>query len=137
MNDQFEQVTNYIKQQLQAGDSKENIRHTLLQYNWDANLVDQALSHVMTSTPQPMYAQGMGPASPQDIQPNHTVRNGILWILSPFIVLVGLVIINFLIRLAGISSPILNILTVLGGMAGVVLLFVGPIVGTVKLASHK
>lgn len=67
---------------------------------------------------------------------SHNTRNGVLWILSPFITLLAVLLINVLVRLTGIESSIFDLISVLAGMAGVILLIVGPIVGIVKLARN-
>ena len=67
---------------------------------------------------------------------NHNTRNGVLWILSPFIALFGVLFINIIVRFAGIQSPIINIISLLGGMAGVILIVVGPVIGIVKLVRN-
>ncbi|MDB5163825.1 MAG: hypothetical protein JWS12_443 [Candidatus Saccharibacteria bacterium] len=137
MNNQDEQLISYIKEQLLQGNPEENIRQTLLQYGWDSKLVDQAFAFIKAPNPHSENTQEAQLQPHETFRSNHRVRNGVLWILSPFIVLVGAAIINFLFRLAGINSPIINIVSILAGMAGVILVFVGPVLGIIKLTNHK
>ncbi len=65
----------------------------------------------------------------------HKVRNGVLWILSPFIVFVITFIVTIAFRIAGLDSMIINVISLLAGIAGVLLMFIGPVIGIIKLTS--
>ena len=64
MNEQFGQLVDYIKDHLARGVPEANIRQVLLQYNWNADLVEQAFQQARTPAqplapvpPQPTYQQ--------------------------------------------------------------------------------
>ncbi|HTE57302.1 MAG TPA: hypothetical protein VK694_01040 [Verrucomicrobiae bacterium] len=137
MNEQLAQAANYIQHNLQQGVPEATLRQVLREQGWDEALIEQAFAAAQAPVLPAMHQQQAPvPGAPAGL--NHHVRSGVLWILSPFIVLVGAVIVNFAIRVAGVdSSPILNILTLLAGMVGMVLLFVGPVIGIVKLSRPK
>jgi len=68
---------------------------------------------------------------------NKTLK-AILWIASGFIALILTVLLQIIVRFVfntndGAIVTIINIFSWLGGVAGVVLLFVGPVVGIVTL----
>ena len=67
---------------------------------------------------------------------HHRVRNGVLWIVSPFIVLVGVALLQVLFHSAHITSSVINIIAFLGGIVGIILIPVGPIIGIRKLSRH-
>lgn len=137
MNEQLAHAVGYIQQNLQQGVPEANLRQAFREQGWDEVLIEQAFAAALAPALPSTYQQP-APTTPVAAGPNHRVRNGILWILSPFIVLVGAVIINIAVRMTGVeASPILNILTILAGMVGMVLLFVGPVVGIVKLSRPK
>jgi hypothetical protein len=115
--DQSEQLQSYIQNSRSNGLSEDTIRNELLRSGWPQATVDIALRQVPATQP----------ANP------HRVRNGVLWILSPFIVLTGAVVIELLCRLAGVNSSIINVMSVLVGIAGIILLPLGPILGIIKL----
>ena len=53
MNEQFDQLVDYIRQHLNQGVPEDHIRQTLLQHNWNAELVNRAFFSV--KAPQPSY----------------------------------------------------------------------------------
>lgn len=128
------QLIKYISQQLESGVSYETIRHTLLQNNWNEALIVQAFSIVHNSV-TPVTTSGHVTASISHRKNNTKV--GVLWILSPVIVLIGSLFMNIIVRLIGISSPVFNVVSLLAGVTGVVLVVVGPVVGALKLANNK
>ena len=69
----------------------------------------------------------------QSPQSNREVMVGILWIASPLIVLFGNLILNVALRAVGVNSVAVNIFSVIAGVAGVLLVFIGPIFGIIKL----
>ncbi len=134
MNSDLRQLVNYIAQQSQSGVSEMQIRQSLAQNNWDEGLVNQAFSLVRnpeytTNNPDPISQESSVSVS------SHKVRNGVLWIISPFIILICVIIVNIIFRLAGVNSPFITILSMLAGMVGVIFIFVGPIIGIIKLTS--
>lgn len=136
MMSEQDQLVKYISEQLRQGISEDNIRQSLVQNNWDEKLVNQAFTLVRN----PEYTtSNLGVTSQQSnvLVKSHKVRNGVLWILSPFIVFVGTALVNIIVRFAGINSSILNIVFVLAGMVGVILIFVGPVLGIIELTRHK
>lgn len=134
MNSDLRQLTNYIAQQFQSGVSEMQIRQSLAQNNWDEGLVDQAFYLVRNpeytaNNPNPTSQGSSVSAS------SHKVRNGVLWIISPFIILMCVIIVNIIFRLAGVNSPFINILSMLAGLVGIIFIFVGPIIDSIKLTS--
>jgi hypothetical protein len=112
------QLQSYIQASRNSGVAEDVIRNSLVQSGWLAETVDEALK---------------APAAQHTSSP-HRVRNGVLLILSPFIILIGNVIIQVIFRMAGIHSPIINIIAILGGIVGIVMLPLGPILGIMKLS---
>ena len=77
----------------------------------------------------------MAKSSNKDLRDKHRVRDGVLWILSPVIIVLGAFIFNEILRLLGVNAPIINLLTLLTGIAGVLFMFIGPVIGIIKLTS--
>ncbi len=120
--DQASQLHTYIQQSRASGLTDSTIKSQLLQAGWSQTNVDGAFNNVASAT------QSSNP---------HRVRNGVLWICSPAIVLITVTVLQFLVHFAGLNLAIINIISILGGMAGVILLFVGPIVGIIKLSHNQ
>lgn len=133
MENAVNQAATYIAQQIQQGVPSDAVRQSLLSNGWNETLVNQAFQQAEQLMSNPNSYQQPALAQPS----NHKTKNAVLWILSPLILLVGVAVINIIMRLIGSTSAILNVFSLLGGMAGVVLIFVGPIVGIVKLTSRK
>lgn len=55
MNEQFDQLVDYIKQHLNQGVPEDNIRQALRQHNWDEELVNKAFLSVNAPTPPSVY----------------------------------------------------------------------------------
>lgn len=68
MNDQFDQLVAYIKQNLSQGTPEDRIRQTLLQHNWSAELVDKAF--LLASTPQAPAQQSQANVLEQELVDN-------------------------------------------------------------------
>lgn len=131
MNDQYQQAISYAQQQLSQGVQVENIRNNLIQNNWDETAVNQIISIAssqVTQTDRASLTNSRNTTNP------HRIRNGVLWIISPFILLITAIIVEIIFRALGLKSAIVNILSVIIGMTGSVLLIVGPIVGIIKLS---
>lgn len=79
---------------------------------------------------------------PQTGKQSHKVRNGVLWIISGpvFLVCTGIfsVVINFALLGSDVQALILvlNILSWLLGLVGILLIFIGPVVGIIILAKN-
>jgi hypothetical protein len=143
MNDQIHRIVEYINQQLSSGKSREEIDTQLLASGWTKEQID--LAHTQLTNPlatrsnQPnLNSQTLPPKDP--LVNKHKVRNGVLWILSPYILLLGVaflnIIVHFSLNSSTAGSPLfsaLNIISVLGGLAGVILIPVGLIVGIIRL----
>ena len=120
--DQSAQISDYIHQCLANGMSPETIKQQLLASGWAPETIDRALGSFQASSPSP-----------------HRVRNGVLWIVSPFVILIGISLLQALVHLLHLSQPvaaIFNILSLLIGVAGVILIPVGLIMGILKLTRH-
>jgi hypothetical protein len=129
--DQNNQLIEFINQGRNRGLSEDAIKNQLLKAGWQQPSVDAALNYATTNNNLMSTVQ----VSHQSIKP-HRVRNGVLWILSPFIVFISVALLQFVFRLTGLNSPIINILSLLAGMAGLILIPVGPIVGIITLAKR-
>lgn len=84
---------------------------------------------------------------PKDAK-NRRGRSAVLWILSGFIVLVGIALLQLIVRFATPSPSIasdgtlmvppvvtvVNLLSALGGIVGVCLIPIGIVVGVIKLS---
>ena len=116
--DQHSQLQSYIQSCRKSGLSDELIRNELLRSGWPTDTVDAELRATGSALP----------ATP------HHVRNGVLLILSPFIILAGAIVLQLPFDRAGIHSPIINIVSALAGIAGIIMLPLGPILGIMKLS---
>ena len=119
----------FISQQLQRGVPEAQVYDVLLKNNWDQQTVTQAFYTVRNSVSFNQQ-QASTPVSPGEKKSKSVA---VFWILSPVVFLIGGFIIALVTRLAGISSPLINMLTILIGMAGVILIIVGPVIGIIKL----
>lgn len=128
------QLVLYIKQNLDSGYSEQSLRQALLTQGWQQAQVDQAFQAVYASQPAPTQPANMQPSTPQD---KNRVRNGVLWILSPFIIFTVNIVLSLFVRIIGIDFALINIAMILLGLLGFIMLFVGPTVGVIKLASKK
>lgn len=139
---QAEQLAIYIQQGMAGGYSQDAIRNELLRQGWSGDIIALAVArlHAMSSfaAVNPYHT-----TQPNDLAVNRSsnrVLRGVLWILSPFILLIGGVVISFLGHFVVAASGddrligmITNILSLLISITGVVLLIVGPIVGILIL----
>lgn len=123
MNNETAQAIEYIKNQLQQGASKESIRQSLMQSGWGEVSIQQAFDGVENLS---LHAASSEPKK-------SSVLVGVLWILSSIIVLSVVLTLNIIVRFTGISSQVINIISILLGMVGVILIPLGPIIGVVKL----
>lgn len=122
------QLTAYIQQSLEQGAQPSEIRNQLFQSGWPIATIDEAFSKLPSA-----YTQTTG-QQPQTSANPHKVRDGILWIISPFILLICIAMLQFFARLLIVHSVLLNILATLAGMAAVILIPVGLIMGIIKLS---
>ncbi len=120
--DQSQQLYAYIQQAYASGLTADQIKSQLLQAGWQLAMIEAAF-------------QAPTGAAPQPIDP-HRQRNGVLWIVSPFIVFVTIILLQFIVHAANVNSAIVNIISLLGGVAGVILVPVGPTIGIIKLSRH-
>lgn len=143
-NDASNQIDNYIHQELSSGTDETAIRHQLARSGWSDTLINEAFYRVSPET-QTMPT-GLLPSSDHSNTTTHTpapitddkrVRNGVLWIVSPFILLIGTALLSFGVRLAGINSVVFYLIFMLMGIAGVILIIAGPIIGIIKLSKHN
>ena len=73
---------------------------------------------------------------------NKKIAVGVLWIFSGVIILIAVVLLNLLLRFVfnandGPIESILNIISWLLGVAGVLLIVAGPIIGVIVLAKKS
>jgi hypothetical protein len=101
--DQSHQLTNYIQQCLNQGIPLSDISNQLLQQGWSQANVDEAFRAVQSSYSQP---PAIGNQPTQLAAKPHRVRNGVLWIVSPYIILVLAAILELLTRSIGNSRII-------------------------------
>lgn len=79
MNEQFDQLVRYIKQNLDGGYSEQQIRGALNAHNWNVELVERAFQSVIVSTPQP--AHNSGPVvnfAQNEVQHVYHTQNGVV-----------------------------------------------------------
>lgn len=65
MNDQFDQLTQYIRTHLQQGIQEDFIRDSLLKHNWVPEIVDFAFAQVKAETAMPIPEHPDAPQQPQ------------------------------------------------------------------------
>ncbi len=128
------QLVLYIKQNLDSGYSEQSLRQALLTQGWQQAQVDQAFQAVYASQPAHTKPASEQPSTPQN---KNRVRNGVLWILSPFIVFTTLIILSGILNFTNTRVAELNLILLLMGITGVLLVFIGPVVGIVILVSKK
>ena len=112
--DPHAQLRAYVRSLFDQHINEQAIRTNLLNAGWDSAAVDAAINQ---ERPSP-----------------HRVRNGVLWIVSPLIVFVCAGIMSAVLAAAHIHSAFANIIIVLLGLAGGLLVIIGPIVGVVILS---
>ncbi|HMS23520.1 MAG TPA: hypothetical protein PKB09_01810 [Candidatus Saccharibacteria bacterium] len=125
MNTESNQLESYVNQQFDQGISESEVRQNLLQKGWDKITVDKAIEYAVDSRQSKKSSH------------NSKVKNGIFWILSPFIFLLIVIILNIISRFSGIDSTIIDVISLMAGITGIILIFVGPIIGILKLSKHN
>jgi len=125
------QLQTYIQQARNAGLSDSTIKTELLKMGWEENLINECL-RIQSIKPavQNSFNKDSNSAHP------HKTRNGVLWILSPFIILITVSILQFVEHIFNINVAVFNIIALLAGIAGLILLFVGPLIGIIKLSKR-
>lgn len=127
---QNEQLTTYIQQAHAMGVPLAQIRQNLLSSGWSALMIEAELARL---------GHVAGPLMPSTPTDPHRVRNGVLWILSGYILIFLVIMIQIIlapIAPAGSDSTVklvVNILSLVAGLAAVILLPVGFVVGIIKL----
>ena len=146
------QLIDYVRQSLAQGTNPAAIHNQLTQTGWPVEMVDEAFDLAQAGAPIPPTPTPPPPAAPATsatgipaattppgtLPPERAkrIRQGIWWIVSPFIILfIGLVI-AFLFQRTGTASPIINIASALIGIIGVIMVPVGLIVGIIKIAKQ-
>ena len=119
-----DQINSYAASRLHLGVSREAVRAELKQAGWQDTQIEAAFEN---------HARSLDPKR---------VQKGILWIVSPFASLVAIALLQFIVRFivtasgqtsANPFSLVINIVSILVGVAAVPMMIVGPIVGIVKL----
>jgi hypothetical protein len=129
--DQNSQLNAYVLQSRGNGIDDNTIKNQLIQSGWQESTVNASLQLPASAVHSQNNVQ-----SPVLSSNPHRVRNGVIWILSPFILLIGVVLLQLLLQLIGLRSPIINIIGILCGIAAAILIPVGPIIGIIKLTRH-
>ncbi|MBP6962671.1 hypothetical protein KBB49_03995 [Candidatus Saccharibacteria bacterium] len=87
MNEQFDQLVDYIRQHLNQGVAEDHIRQTLSQHNWNADLVDRAfLSVKAPQTPYPpalSYSESNATNQPSNANANNWEQSNITQAQAP------------------------------------------------------
>lgn len=121
--EQNSELQNYIQRSRTYGTPDDAIRGQLVQNGWPADDIDRAF-----------WAAGPAPvATPARSADPHCVRNGVLWIASPFILLISVALLQFIINFVGFDFVLIKFISYLAGLTGFILIFVGPIIGIIKL----
>lgn len=135
MNEAYEQLLAYCRAQLSVGTPVATLQQQLITLGWSPEVSNLAIQ----TAQQSLISR---PSDP------HRVRNGVLWILSPFIVLILIALLQVFVHFvlsrsaaptdtpSGPTNPallVVNIISLLVGIANFFLLFAGPIIGIVKL----
>jgi hypothetical protein len=134
MHEQYKEAIDHIKKRLAQGVPLEYLRMELVHNKWSQQSIDYVMSHI-TGHAQAPHPQTVATKQPKPKDPNNT-RNAILWICSPVIIWVAIAVVQFVLHLTDLSSPLTTIVAVLAGIASVVLFFVGPIIGVIKLIDN-
>lgn len=123
------QLTQYVQQAYQSGASIEAIRAGLLRNGWRRDMVEPILAE---------FQAAIKPVDP------HRTRNAILWIVGPLAALTLTALLQLVVRffwvsvddmgVIGIFRIVINMLSIIVGMAAVPMMIIGPIIGIVKLS---
>lgn len=122
------QLTQYIQQAYQSGASLDAIRSQLIASGWRTEILEPVLTQFQAT---------IKPADP------HKVRKAIFWIAGPYVVILLVAVLEFVVRFIGsqrddmgvisIFRIVINIFAIIIGVVAVPMMIVGPIVGIVKL----
>lgn len=113
--------------------------------NFDnSQTVPQLSAHPTQSNPHVAFGGTDQAATSAPVtKSSHAVRNAILWIISGPVVLIALAVLSVFFRLllalgGGVSSLVIvvNMLGFIGGLVGMLLLVIGPIVGIIILGKN-
>ena len=130
MDNSDDQLVQFVARQLQQGVPEATIRQTLQSNGWDETRIHQSL----TAAKGLLQTNPTLAASPEQ---KKRTRTALLWIFSPFIAWFGAIIVMVICQALGFSSAVLNIITMVAGLGGVILLVVGPVVGILQLTRRK
>lgn len=87
MNEQFDQLVDYVRQNLNQGVPEDQIRQTLLQYNWNADLVDRAFLSIKVPqtpySPAPTYPESNATSQPSPANANNWEQSNITQAQAP------------------------------------------------------
>lgn len=144
---QNEQLTTYIRQCLNQGMQPGDIRSKLIQGGWQQILVDTTLAQLGYVVPTTVQ-------QPTASDPRR-VQKGVLWILSPYILLFVIALLQLVVRFAlqsgtgtdveleteldteantaSLVASLINIFSILAGLVAVILIPVGFIIGIIKI----
>ena len=132
-------ATEFIRHKLANDVTEDAIRQELRDSGWsdtNINLAFAGLNPALgAQVASPTQLDSAKPGTPSSAHKNR-VRNGVLWIVSPLVILIGTAMLNLILQLAGVTSPIVRIFTLLLGIAGLVLIIAGPIIG-IYILSRK
>lgn len=128
------QLLEYIQRRRAIGIADATIQTELTNAGWPTQDITVGLRAV------PSIAQTEAPLVPAPAQPTDPkkVLKAILWMVSPFVLLFGAAFISFIAQFTlgseGGLAIALNIITLLMGVIGVLMVFIGPVIGIVILA---
>lgn len=118
------ELEQYVRVRLSQGVSYDAIRQELLNNNWSPESIDSVFSVV-----------GGQPSSiPQD---GKRIMKGVLWIISPFILLILGALLNLIVHFAGADNDVFRLFSLILGVAGVLLFIAGPIIGIMILVKKS
>lgn len=118
------ELEQYVRVRLSQGVSYDAIRQELLHNNWSPESIDSVFS-VVGGQPSPI---------PQD---GKRIMKGVLWIISPLILLILGALLNLIVHFAGADNDVFRIFSLILGVAGVLLFIAGPIIGIMILVKKS
>jgi len=151
MQEHTNQLVAYIRQGISRGMTDVDIREKILLSGWAQNDIDDAFRIIHAQQRSNTALKMNQKTSHQPMENNPKVKQiskdgakkkqtknveGILWILFPFILLIGTATISATFRIIGFKSPVITVITILSAMVGMIFIPIGIIIGFIKLTRH-